>query len=226
MRLLFIALVTIFISGCIPEQNQQLLVLDTTYRRDIQISVGDMDFDGVAVLPAQDSYEFTFRLPGKASFISVRNCHRDWSAQEAWSSMWNSKKVEYVFKPTIDEKISCPVVVESFDLADENHSWGYIDFEDPKYTLTAALQCNGFMSTPTGVSVCQGRSNTIQFITFPETAQPSKDSKCFDKIKTVDNSHFEVTVQEGFCPIVFKSASGKMHRLTIVGYSSILVRRN
>lgn len=200
------------------------------YKRDAVIKYAGKRFVGVAILPKAAKYDLEFNFAGDLALFSLRTCHREITQEEFGTGGIFDRKKNYVQfqyepQPSIEAGTYCPVEVGGFDETGR-HGWGFIDFEDDNNKLGALVQCNGFRQIYNGVSVCQSSEGLLQRITFATPVRFSP-SECLSP-ETDDNKTFTIPAPTGRCVYVFKELEGekRFHRLTLIGYQSILVRKS
>lgn len=197
---------------------------DVFYRRDARIETKDKSCFGTCVLPRKDKYKIKVRVD-RADVVRIASCHRETQLMDEGSSF------KYTYKPdtTIEQGPSCPLKIETFDFKRERHYYGFIDFEHPDYTLPAKTRCNGFKDNTNGVSVCQGKVGFVQKITFPVKVRLFEESNCSLGSPWKEGKNFKFKVQQsGHCVFLFeefKKKPRRRHRLTVIGYESILIPR-
>lgn len=204
-----------------------------TYRPNMKIHVGDVDYDGATVLPhpamslprvgvtAGDPQKskITFELSGKGKFdlFTAETCAREDSAEKLGSD------TEYVFNPSPLEASYCPLEFSGFDQKGR-HSFGFVDFQDSDATLPAVVDCNAKAKHYPGVSVCVLKATKELRLTFAEPVKYSPDDGCaFAELSELPNVVW-FAAKPGKCVYAFKGDSGRLHRLTVIGYEKILLQ--
>ena len=82
---------------------------------------------------------------------------------------------------------------------------------------------NGQTYISNGVSVCQSKEGLFQKIKFNTPVKTATNADC--NIKG-EGTEFEFKIKKDYCVTLFKELnSGKLHKLTTVGYENILIRR-
>lgn len=84
------------------------------------------------------------------------------------------------------------------------------------------MNCNGRVIKSKGTTVCQSRNGLIQDITFAEEVLVADNNEC--GIPSKKAKKFEFSLPKGKCSAIFGTKSGKFHKLTLLGYESILIR--
>jgi len=192
----------------------------TVYKRDMQICLNDKCAEGVIVAPRKSKYEFEIKAHGRLELFTFATCHREETTSKHSRRRWfkDNKVVKGTYLPVPGiEDGHCPVYIGGYNHKNRN-SWAFADFEDPEYTISAKVNCNGASGEFNGVSVCQSRAGLIQTIEFPEVVTVDA---CGLKGKS---NRFEYKIESGECVAVFFGAKS-MHRLTTIGYDKILLRK-
>ena len=206
----------------------QQLEVDMYYKRDIGIKVNGNSYEGVAVIPRADKYEITLEPKGDMDLILVRSCHREHSFEKKSKKfLWiriGSNSFQYTYEPNPKERERvCPLRIEVYEAVNGRHSWALLDFEHPDYQLKASIWCNGELKTFNGVSICQAKTGLIQSINFPEIIEFADPPKGCNLPRYIDDT-FEWEMSKGECLYHIRSESGKLHRMTTIGYEGVLVR--
>jgi len=204
---------------------------DLFYKRDIGIRVNDGWFLGVTVVPYSSEYSIELTPRGDMDLILLRTCHREFTVEKYKGSsgfiFWKSAKTfqyRYIPVPQLENRGVCPMRVDVYEEEDGRHSWAFLDFEHPDYTLRAELICNGEVVSVNGVGVCQAKSETVQAIRLmkPVRFAPPEPSGC--SIPSRVGNHYEIDVSLGECLYTYDSEDGQLGRLTVIGYEGVLVR--
>jgi len=222
LYLIFVTLIfSLFACGTIPQPDIATGLKDgVIYKRDMQICLDGKCEEGVIVAPRKGYYEFKIEAHGNLDLFTFSTCHREETTERHSKKKWfrSNRKVKGTYYPSPGiEDGHCPVYIGGYDIKNR-HSWAFADFEDPEYTLKAKLHCNGSYREFNGVSVCQSRVGLIQVVEF-------------DELVTVDacglkgsGKKFEFKIPRGECvAVIFGQKT--MHRLTLIGYDKIIVRR-
>lgn len=224
----------------VPEPKQRLRVNEVNYRRDMVVN-GAV---GVLVLPhtaIQSQMTFHVEAMGDLDLFTITTCHRSWSKEAAWNitqivkgGWWESdrkivKKREVKFTLNLDKELEmdgdCPLELAGYS-KEGVHSWAFIDFEHPRYALTADIRCNGQpqIAAP-GVAICQAREGLVQKIEFDVEVILSPDGQC--SVGAEKGSVFEFPMPSGDCVFLFRETKSphREFKLTTLGYQSILIRQ-
>lgn len=207
----------LLVTGCAT--TSQVLDPGKFYKRDMQISIGDMSAVGVAVVPASAAYQLKLRSSGKLDLLTATTCHREIAVQGLSS---NQGSIPYNPVAGIERDVYCPLELGGYDRTKGRHSWGIVDFETPDAKLPATLKCNGAVLESSGVSICQSHAGLVQRIEFKEAVRVAGNSAC--EMPKCMGQVCDITLTLGECVYAFKGASGLVHRLTTIGYESILMR--
>lgn len=205
----------LLVLGCVstaPDRDSGHL-----YRRDMKLKVdGEKVSGGVYVLDSAPTYDIKAYLYKRAVVVKATTCHREMVWQEP------GKDIEFTFEPIpgLETGGYCPLELGGFDLKGQ-HAWAFVDFKDGE-TLPATLSCNGAVSYPEGVSVCQSKVGLTQVIEFEAEVKGSGIDGC--KISTLDNVRWEFEMEQGKCLYAFMDEAGAIHRLTTIGYDEVMIR--
>lgn len=202
------------------------------YKRDMQLKVNGHQGEGVVVAPHAAQYQVAVEAAGSLDLFTFTTCHREQTKENAGERGWFSDRTkrEFTFMPTTLEsnEFSCPAQLGGYERKKGRHSWGFIEFESPKLTLPALVNCNGSSHNARGVSVCQSKIGLIQEIVFSEPVLWSENNSCL-KLESKDSKTFRFKMPKGSCVFRFLAKDGdkeKWHRLTTIGYEKILIREN
>lgn len=221
-RLIFSGLL-IFLGAC---STNQVLDQSVIYPRDMRIVFEKQKYDGVAVFPKREVYSFEVHAKGNLDLFTVTSCHREVIKEEAGKSGWfgEKKKVDVKYRPRKEIEVSaaCPIQLGGYEVSKGRHSWAFIDFEDDENKLPGRVVCSGAERVFNGVSACQAREGLIQEISFEV---PAKVFSNCDGFPALPGKLFQFKMQRGQCIYGFKELNGgRTHRLTTLGYESILLR--
>jgi len=216
-------IILIFDLGCdaLTSHDRELDLSNVTvYKRDMQICLNGKCAEGVIVAPRKSKYEFRIKAHGRLELFTFATCHREETTSKHSRRRWfkDNRTVSGTYIPVSGiEDGHCPVYIGGYNHKNRN-SWAFADFEDPEYTISAKVNCNGSSGEFNGVSVCQSRAGLIQTIEFPEVVTVDA---CGIKGKA---RKFTYKIQSGECGVAFFGANS-MHRLTTIGYDKILLRK-
>jgi len=197
--------------------------LGKNYRKGLQMQVNDRIGTGMMTVPIAKTLEITIQIPQKAEILRLSTCHREESVEKSgWrdrtSHTWKIKLIEGI--ETIGE---CPIRIDALDVDGES-SWGFIDLVNED--LSSTLQCNGIISWPKGVSVCQSREGLLQRIIFPgDTEGETISEGCPQPEPLKTKPGYNVPTGKGMCVYLFMDKdSGDFHRLTTFGYDAVYLK--
>ena len=221
--------ILLFLVACMP--NPPEVEKDIFYRRDMEIEVNGYRGIGHLVIPfSSDGYEFEVEAKGDLDLFVFSNCHRVIPIEEA-GGIINRKKVKLkYFQAAGIEDEACPVNLEGYEVTKGRHSWGFVDFQEKNTALPAKVRCNGKEGAYKGVSTCQSQAGTVQEILFDVPVLSDWDEGC-PRTFTMDDKKFKITLGKGLCKYAFlqkgmKQESDRVHRLTILGFEKIMIRKN
>lgn len=209
------------------------------YKMDMIIQINGKTFEGMGVVPLAPYYDIAIDAKGTLNLLTVTNCHRDIAKENAFEKGFFKDKSKARMKIQLfDEEesdIACPMNIAGFEVKGGRHSWGFIDFQNPKMKLQATTKCNGVKSEVTGVAVCQGSEGTLQFITFPNKVLVAGPERCpewvpnlkqNEKLEDWNGLSYKIEIGKDFCSYRFKEQdeSGEEFRITTRGYSVTPIR--
>ncbi len=208
--------------------TNQVLEQGVFYKRDVGIEVNGRTYEGVVVVPKASKYSLTMRPKGKLDLVLLRTCHREYTGEKLSPGFLGmgggAFRYEYVPDPGLEDVRVCPLRVEVYESEKGRHSWSLIDFEHPDYAIKYTLHCNGSVSSPNGVGVCQTKAGLLQRLAFEEPIRfaPPEPVGCALPMKK--NGAYEFAATLGECLYHFQTWDGRLGRLTVVGYEGVLVR--
>lgn len=216
---LFIAL----FSGCVtlttPEIKQELNP-KTYWKRDLKIKINGTEAIGILVVPRSDSYTIDIDPPGAKDLVVMKTCHREQEAEKL--GLW--QKLKFSPMPGIEDNGMCYLEVAVFELKEGRHSWALIDIESEKFRLNHKIKCSGKEINSAGTSICQAKEGLIQEIIFDEPVKFSEKASC-PALVSEDKKVFNFRMPNRECAYVVKgSVSGKMAKITLIGYEKLLIR--
>lgn len=219
--------------GSVPQK----LDPDKFYKRDLPFCVKDVAcYEGTAVVPKKDYYEFEVAPKGDAAvdMLVFNSCHREYTVEGSEKSVLDfffkifgkrkdGYKVRYTLTPGIEDDGDCTFRVNTFEKDKGRHAWAVFRIQHPKYTLPATVFCNGETKQEVGVSLCQSKTGLTQQIKFPEPVMIETDKGC-NMPKRKDAGLYEWKMSQGECGYTIKTKDGKTHDLLAIGYEGLLVR--
>lgn len=193
------------------------------YKADMVITVDGLRFTGIAVANMSNSIDIKIKSKARLYVLSIETCSRHFTVDKADKNWFGGvgKEFEYRFRPNEKEKQgNCPMYIRALDL-NGTAAWGMVHFKTNE-TLKAKVSCNGSTITFNGLTACQTKSSLIQSIHFDKaiTAFDSND-KC--NLKELDNKHFEIRPENGFCFATFFTGL-ELHRAVFLGFNEVFVR--
>lgn len=225
-------LVFLLLTSCAAIPNQALNT-DTFYRRDMGLTVDGYQGTGTIVVPRAASHHVDIQSAGTLDLFTFETCHRENSIENAGDKGWFADRhhaaVDYVPIRGLEDTGSCVIRMGGYERTQGRHSWAMIDFEDAEDTLPADVKCNGEHWQSRGVTICQAKQGLIEQITFPVEVVISPTAQC-PMPEPSDGKTFLFNMPARECVYAFTEVAplGKQrrHRLTTVGYQSILIRSN
>ena len=156
--------------------------------------------------------------------MTLESCHRFKSSEDLAKGMFGDKKkasFQYVTVAGIEDS-ECPVLLGAYEIKGRS-GWGYVAFEEPKYSVPARVKCNGSDYNSRGKTICQSKIGLIQEIIFGSEMQFLSNAEC--PIDTEDNYKFTYKMSKGECTSIFKlKGEQKYHSLTTIGFEEVIVR--
>lgn len=241
MEILAKLIVLVALVSCASADKSILPKVDpeVVYKKDMAIEFNGQTFIGLAVLPAQPSYDFHVIAAGEMDLFTFTNCHREEVSENAGNvsvtkrsfifkkTTTKKNELNMTFTPTPLENANCPVFMAGYEKDQGRHSWAFIDFENGNDKLDAKLACNGQDKAFKGVSVCQSKVGLVQRISFPGKVKVSPDAGCEfgDKPGIMSGESFDFSIRKGQCVYVFMDANAQTHKLTTFGYEQVLIRK-
>ena len=215
-------LTVLLLSGCVslttPEVRQELNP-KVYWKRDLKVTINDYESNGTLVVPKAENYTIDIDPPGAKDLVVMKTCHREHEAEKL--GFW--KKLEFTPMPGIEDTGLCYLEVAVFELREGRHAWALIDFESDTFQLPHRIKCNGSQYNSNGTSVCQSKEGLIQEIIFPEEVVFSDKSKC-PPLPISDKKTFRFRMHNRECVYIAKGTSGRLAKLTLIGYEKLLIR--
>jgi len=232
----------LLLSGCssLAQEPNQKLSNEKFYKRDMIITVNGLVYEGTGVVPRAEKYDLRIEARGNLDLFTMATCHKEETKEKAWNTQtvvkgglfgWGKKTIDvkeaitflYVPVPGMEDDGDCPMELGGYEKLQGRHSWGFLEFEGPRYTLPATLKCNGRVINVNGVGVCQAREGLLQKIEFGEIVKPA--SAAANCGFSGEKDKYEFSLAKGRCVAVFKGlTSNKMHKIVTLGYEDILIR--
>ena len=196
----------------------QKLTPETFYQRDVDLVINGLHGVGTLVVPMAPKYDIQITTAGKSDVFVFSTCHREEKGENLGG------RVHWTYVPSVlESQGGCPASIGSYS-KDGRHAWAYIDFFTPEATLEADVACNGQIYHSKGVTVCQAKTGLTEEIRFAEDTRVMPDPGC--ELGTAGPRVFDFPIRHGICVYAFMGqVSGKVHRLTTLGYSGVLVRQ-
>jgi hypothetical protein len=213
-------LMLVYLTSCATVTAQ---LEDTTfYKRDIELRINGEKAKGAVVVPRSAKYEIKGEVKGGFDFLIVRSCHREYTAED------EGGEFKYVYEPRdgIENNRACPLEIRGAEKGKGRNSFGFIDFEDPRYQLPARLECNGEVGDYLGVSVCQAPLGLIQKIKFQVPVNFEPGNEVCKLAESKDGKEFEFRMPAKQCQFFFmeKSEPHRLHRISTLGYEQTVIR--
>ena len=172
----------------------------------------------VEVRPYQATHNFNIEEEENINNFQVLSCHRHFykDKKSKFLHFKDNKRVEFKYQPVSIERDSfCPLYFGIFGKSGLI-SFGFVDFENPKYQLKMAILCNGEIISFNGVGVCQTKRELSQVIKLDSTAKIT--GNCVDV--PYESKEFIVKATEDRCTYFLKSAD-KIGRISILAYDEV-----
>lgn len=197
----------------------QPLSVETIYRKDMQVSIGKMQFIGVGVLDKTYRYDIKMRFFKNPNIVKFSTCHR----YLTWEKPGLELNFVYVPEPAMEQRGYCPLEIGAFDDKAQLSS-ALFDFRsEANETLVGEVTCNGDSGIPyVGTSICQSHAGLIQKISFLAPAKVGSQEGC-PIAETKDGKEFIIKMGRGKCLYEFKSGK-EDHRLIMFGFEDVIIR--
>lgn len=186
------------------------------YRRNMHMSINEVIYNGTAVVPAGIGFNIRATFKSSIEKLKMNTCHRYYVQNKV------GKKWSYTYKKNkgIEDVGVCIMDIGAFDDKGFN-SWGMVEFRnDVDVNLPTELSCNGELTHPVGVSICQSQAGLRQSIGFKSDTIVYGQDEC-DKPFTYDGKTFFYDINRGSCVYIFQQG-GKFHRHRTFGYDDEL----
>jgi hypothetical protein len=213
--------------SCVTTPPSQDFKASTAFKYDMEIKVNGFKGVGVLVLPQAAQYEMEISSKSDIDLLTIRSCHRSHEYEKAWKDNGAFKGKDFA-KVTLNldnpiEKEYCVLDLGAWNKTGR-HSFGFIDFYNPKLKLVAKSNCNGYTSNQTGVSICQAFIGTLQEISLPnKSVMRASTPDC--EFALPDSKTFRYEIKKGVCVYLIKDLTTKeFHRLTTIGYDKIILK--
>lgn len=229
MKIILWGVLPLFLFAC--STQPQIPDAKIFYRRDMDINVNGFKGTGALVVPKAPQYAFEVSARGNLDLFTFESCHREEYKERAGNRgvLSDKKSVKSVYVPIngVENTGACPVRLGGYEEKKGRHSWAIVDFEDLSTTLPALIKCNGSEWNSRGVTICQSKEGLLQQIEFPVQVVVNPDPGC-EIPKPVDKKTFRFPMRKQECVYNFMEINPphKEHRLTTVGYESILIRED
>jgi hypothetical protein len=187
----------------------------------MQVEVNGFKGVGTLVVPRSQDYRLRAKFRGKGDLVTLKTCHRE----NEMEKLGRSERL--TFKPVggLEDDGKCFLEVAAFEHKKGRHSWFMLDFENEQFTLPAFVKCNGSTYNSRGVTICQSKEGLVQVLEFPEPVKISEKAKCFDSIKKPSGAYWEFNMPNRECSVIAMGMeSGRMHKITLIGYEKIIIR--
>ena len=201
------------------------------YKHDMILSVNGLSAMGALVAPRADSYKITITSQEDMDLLQITSCARDIDVDGAIKSGWFNPKRSYTFTyapNSVEKQSGCILKLAGYNKKEGKHSWAFIVFQDPKFTLPSGVSCNADPDYRSdGVTVCQTLQHLVAQIWFQSRTVLS--DKVLERCKipaSKDGLHYVFPVANRECVYEFMEmkAPYRRHQLITVGYESVPIR--
>lgn len=202
---------------------------DIIYRRDIEVTINGKTFYGTGVANRADKYEMTIKARGVINMLTISTCHREHQFEFKDPSFFQKGNVvtwTYIPVKGIEDVKGCMMEIGAFEKNKGRHGWAAIDFNNGFESVPATLMCDGQIRNVGAVSICQAKYGLVQKIVFDRRMKVAPDRDECKILRTLDEKTYTFQMPDAECTYYFGDENGKFHRLTLIGYQSILVREN
>ncbi len=228
MKIILMGLALLGLFSCSSLVTQELNP-DVIYRRDIEVTINGQRFIGTGVPAKADKYEMIIKARGVINMLTISTCHREQQFEfkdPTWFQKGNVAKWVYVPVRGIEDSKGCMMEIGAFEKKKGRHGWAAIDFLNGFESVPATLQCDGVTRAVGPVSICQAKFGLVQKIIFDRKMKVAPDRDDCKVLRTIDEKTYTFQMPDKECTYYFGDINGKFHRLTLIGYQSILVRDN
>jgi len=185
------------------------------YRRNMELKINDIDYLGTAVVEPGNGFRVKAKFESSIEKLKLNTCHR-YFVEKKVGKKWS---YEYKKNKGIEDKGVCIMDIGAF--SSKGNYFGLVEFRnDIDVNLVADLSCNGSLTHPMGVSVCQSQAGLRQQIRFSSAAKVYGQDEC-DKPFTTDGKTFNYDINRGSCVFIFKIGK-RFHRHRTFGYDDEL----
>ena len=216
-------LALLLLAACSSIMPQQQLDPKVLYRKDMNIMVNGIQYNGTGVVPRASSYNIKIKTIGRNDVLTMTTCHQETELRAG------STEVSFTWVPRNDLENgidSCTADFGGFDKDKGRHSWGMLDFENPAYTILGYMDCNGDTYNANGIGLCQSLAGLKQRIKFQIPVQISPSVGC-KMLTPEDGKTFVYEIVQGKCTYeFFDPAANRRFRLTTFGYQQILIKQD
>jgi len=230
----FIILILFLFIGCATVKQE--LNPKTYYKRNMKLKYAGKTYHGVGILPKADVYKFVFESWGKMDEFSFSTLHRYETMEDARKGKIfpNKRKVEFVFKPTIETvgRNTCVIRADSASVKGK-HSFGNFIIKSDDAMLPAIISCNGTIKKEIGISMCQSKLGLIQVIEFktpvvfsPEFSGEINQECVKIKYEVENNKKFTYRLPRRECVFEFMEVAppGRIHKMFTIGFEEVIRR--
>ena len=193
------------------------------YRKNLKLKVNGKEFDGVGVVPKATQYQIEGKARGSMDLLTITTCHRE--VAPAYDLGHDFK---YTYAPQAAVEVSnCSMKIEGLDKKHGKHAFGFLDFEDPLFSLEAKITFCGNVTQARGVFAGQCREGLApQLLEFGEDVEASPDEACGGLTKVYPDK-YELKIPKGECVYLFRGkVSHKELRMTTIGYEAAILEED
>lgn len=220
-KLIFFKLMIVLFIGCnTPSFSAADKLSLQVYPFDLPIEVNGVKMQGMQVIPYAVKYRFSFPEKRKYYHLRMVTCHREIDLTK--------HKNNYIFEPVqgVEDSGYCPLSIYAYDHQETIHE-GFFDLQESQYEIfdyEAKLSCNGTVTNPIGVGVCQSRKGLEQQIEFSEYMENLSLTNGCQKWATMDAKTFKIKMPKNKCLYLFRDATNDhIFRLTTYGYKELKI---
>jgi hypothetical protein len=202
------------------------------YKHDMILNVDGVQAEGVIVADRKASHEITVMSKEDMDLLQITSCARDIDVDAPIKGGgWFVPRRGYTFTyapNSKEQEHGCVLKLQGLNKAEGKHSWAFIIFKDPSYTLPAGISCNADQDYRSeGMSICQTLQHLLAEIWFERPTHLS--GKVLDRCKipeSKDGLHYNFSVQNRECSYEFveNREPYRRHLLMTVGYEDVPIR--
>jgi hypothetical protein len=211
-----LGLVAFLASGC-ASPAPVVLDKDKHYARNVQFEINKAKGQPTMVAARAPRYEIRLKSEIDMDYLLIRSCGREHGVEKA------GDEFRYSMEPNLVEleSHSCPISFVGAEKGANRRTLGWVDFQDPRYTYPARVDCDGSWANVVGVAACESGAGLEARLEFPEPtdlATTNPDCK-LTLLKDADGVRvFKFKLPRGECTHMFQERKGGLRVLKLSTY--------